>query len=145
MIFLKNSQIDISEKRLPREGFLLIELMISLIVVIFFSYMLYCYLSILIATNYETLKRYEATHLIQSFLAQAIFDPTLLQQKNIYSKDGITLRWDFDAISIDLPAFLKNTINNTKYVTVYAEWMGPYKKKQSLAIKSGVMVSHYDK
>lgn len=120
-----------------QEGFLLIELMVSLMILIFFIYLMYRYQSMCIEVKYELVKRYEVTNLIHSFLAKASSNATLLQQEN-YVQDGCTLTWsleDFPFKKIDTLALVTSKIRCLK---LHAQWNGWNKKLHTMVVTSGI-------
>ncbi len=119
------------------QGFLLIELVIGLMFLIFFVYLVHCYQNLIIGTQYDAIKRIEATNISNSFIAQACVNPALLQQQR-YSYQGCALTWNvensmpfnFEKLPYKAPL--------TRFITLYAEWQGWNKKKYTMTFKAGI-------
>lgn len=100
-------------------GFLLIELLVSLMLLLFFMYLMQRYQGKIIEVKQAAIKRYEVSNLIASFLAKLSVNSTMLKQTT-YSYNDITLHWEatensqnaeqnFPELSLS-PSKLKNVI-----------------------------------
>jgi hypothetical protein len=134
---LSKNQFIISSCMQP--GFLLIELMVALMLCIFFIYLMYCYQGMCIEVRYETIKRYEVTNLIHSFLAKASINPALLNQEN-YKENDCTLTWKIQDFHCKKPEFLKEISSKTQCIQVTAQWFGLNKKNHTMIVAGGIVV-----
>lgn len=127
-LYTKNPMIKTTQN-----GFLLIELMIALIVLIFFMHLMFCYQTMSIVTGYEAIKRFEMINGVNSFLARASLDPTLFDQMNYCYKD-CTLTWKHSDIPIENKILLKNMPSSIHSLSLKVTWLGWNKKQNSMLI-----------
>lgn len=121
------------------EGFLLIELMVALMVLIFFMYLMYRYHSISIEARYEAIKRYEVTNLMHSFFAKALYDPSLIKQNN-YVHEGCTLTWTIEDFPFKKTEFLTLFTSQVRCLKLQAQWKGWHNKLNTMVIASGITI-----
>jgi Tfp pilus assembly protein PilV len=89
-ILVFSKQIELYKSN--RQGFLLLELMVSTVVFILLMFVMHRYLAMTLLLASDACKRYETLTLLDSFIMQAQQDPNLLIKKK-FEKDGITLTW----------------------------------------------------
>jgi Tfp pilus assembly protein PilV len=121
------------------DGFLLIELMVALLILIFFMYLMYRYHSMTIETKYEAIKRYEVTNLIHSFLAKVSYDPSLLSE-NHYKQDGCTLTWTLEDFPFKKTELLTLVTAKVRSLKIRAQWYGWHNKIHTMIVTSGIVV-----
>jgi hypothetical protein len=143
MVILKISKqmgkIHESKSALFHEGFLLIEVMVSLILFVFFIHLMYRYETLILETKYEALKRYEALNILHSFLAKATKKPSLLQEKN-YADHGCTLTWTVEDFPFKKTDILNSLSSKTRCLRIYAQWQGWNKKNRTASITTGLIL-----
>jgi len=125
-----------SKKILNKQGFLLIELLVALLLIAVFTYIIACYQSISIQTGHEAIMRWQAVNMISSFLAKATVDATLLKKKN-YEEDGYVISWQKISNNMPRPHFLEKN-KNFSYFALNIVWDGYDKKKHSYHCVAGL-------
>lgn len=120
-------------------GFLLIELMVSMTLFLFFIYLMHIYLAMTLATSHDALKRYEVLTLIESYIADVRHNPTLLEQKK-YEKNGCTITWIQQPAPFPEVGFLKSEVSHCKFITFTASWQGAKKNNQTVRMTTGIVL-----
>ncbi len=119
-----------------RDGFLLIELLVALVLLAVFTYIIAHYQSISIQTGYEAVQRWKAVNVASSFLAKATVDPTLWQKKT-FQEEGYEVTWQDVPMKISMPSVFKNRKKNS-YSMLTVTWQGYDKKNYSYHCSGGV-------
>lgn len=145
MFFLKNCK-EKGEKTplkarfsLIEPGFLLIELMVSLMIMLVFSCLLYGYYGKILEIKHESIKRYEVINIINSFLAKANNNSSLLQDKN-YCQNGVALSWTIENFAFTEISFIKKLSSQIQCLVLKAEWYGYNNKKHAISLKTGIKI-----
>lgn len=137
MTILKISKQIYQKNMLKQQGFLLLELMVALTLLMFFMYLMYHYQGMNIKTYSASLHTYQAANHIHSFLVQARFDPLLLKKKS-YRKDGYTLTWQKHEFPFKKTKFLQDISSSIQCLVVQAQWTGWDKKNYTMSVTSGI-------
>lgn len=121
-----------------RNGFLLLELLIGLLLFFVFMYLMYLYQAQTIQTNYEAIHRYKALMRLNSFIATLIYQPELLNQKEYVHADG-TIQWSYESFPFETP---KNPslISKARRLHLTITWLGWHQEKRQLSLSTGIVV-----
>ncbi len=123
-----------------KKGFLLIELMVSITLFIFFIHLLNNYFAMTRDVSDDALKRYEVLTELESFITQAKDNPALLQKKS-YEKNGTAIVWTQEPFPIQQTGFLKTLVSCCNLVTFKASWRGKDKKNNTITLVTGMVMS----
>ena len=138
MIILTISKYKAIRQRVhTRQGFLLIELMVGLLVLLLSIMLLCSYQGLIIVTQYNFLKRWQAVNELHSFLAKVTFDSSLLKKKD-YNRNDVTITWSLDSYQIKKQHDFKLLKKPVHLVLYTVEWKGWGNKKEILKGSSGV-------
>lgn len=138
-ILLFSKQINNNTTAAPflREGFLLLELMVSITLFIFFLHLLHIYTARIHDLSYEAVKRYNALMVLESFIIDAQKNSSLLKQKN-YHKEGYEISWTDQPFPLQQSGFLRQA-SHCSYYTFSIAWTGLNKKKHTIHLATGVI------
>jgi len=136
---IKNSRFKKSTNNSFRNGFLLIELMVSITLFLFFIYLMHSYLFMTEQTSHDALDRYAALAFVESFIADLKHNPSLLKQKK-YDSNGYTLTWNQQPFPLQQTGFLKSMISHCQAITFNVSWRGKDKKPKTISITTGIVV-----
>ncbi len=126
-------------KKNLRQGFLLIELLIGLLLFLVFIYIMQLYQMHIIRINYEAIHRYKALMLINSFMSTIIYQPEILNKQQYTHPDGI-IRWSNEPFPFDVPITNPPLVSKARCLHLTVSWLGWHKEQRSLSTTAGIII-----
>ena len=121
---------------LQRPGFMIIELLVTILVLAVFTFIIACYQSMSIRASYEAIERWKAVNAVRTFLVKASCDRTLFTKKNI-KEDTYAITCTIVPLAINAPAQFARA-NKNSFFEVVASWKG-YNKQCTYSCIAGVI------
>lgn len=121
---------------LQRPGFMIIELLVTILILSVFTFIIACYQSMSIRASYEAIERWKAVNAVRTFLVKAACDHALLTKKNV-KEDTYDITCTRVPFTVKTPAQFINTKKNS-FFEVVASWKG-YNKQCTYSCIAGVI------
>lgn len=124
-------------KKTKIQGFLLIELMVSIIVFILLMFVMHRYLAMTILLASDACKRHETLTLIDSFITQIHQDPSVLHKEKI-EKNGISITWALQPFNPYQNFKVKLSVLQCKKIDIIATYKNS-RGEQRIVLSTGVV------
>ncbi len=124
------------KRSLQRSGFMIIELLVTILILSVFTFIIACYQSMSIRASYEAIERWKAVNAVHTFLVKASCDRSLLTKTTI-QEDSYNITCARLSLALEGPAQFTNAKKHSFY-EVAASWKG-YHKQCTYSCVAGVM------
>lgn len=111
---------------LQRSGFMVIELLVTILILSVFTFIIACYQSMSIKASYEAIERWKAVNAVHTFLVKASCDRSLLTKKNS-QEDSYAITCTRLSLAIEGPVQFTNAKKHSFY-EIATSWKAYHKQ-----------------